>query len=348
MLFEFDKKGRKTREEPMVDIDLKDRKILYQLDLNCRQSNAQIGKKVGLSKQVVDYRIKRLEEEGIITGYWTAINTYKLGYYVFRIYINLIDVSTKIKTDIIQYFVNNKDVWAVLTSKGPIDLDVVLWVNDVYAFNQYWVNTLQQFGSYFSRSTISILTHVMSCKKTYLLDSDTTSSDREFYHTSCNGEPISIDELDYRILNELALKARTSLLDLAKRINCSPQTVNYRIKNLLQKDVIQAFRISINSAKLGFQGCAVDLYLKNQTMRKNILEFIKQKPNVYDIMIMNIGWSDFSIQINISNIAELSKLMEEIEIKFPDAIRRYDYWMDQIVYKERWLPEMTEADFKKT
>ena len=49
----------------MEKIDLKDRKILYQLDLNCRQSNTQIGKKVGLSKQVVDYRIKQMEENGI-------------------------------------------------------------------------------------------------------------------------------------------------------------------------------------------------------------------------------------------------------------------------------------------
>ena len=39
----------------MEQVDLKDRKILYELDLNCRQSNAQIGKKVGLSKEVVTY-----------------------------------------------------------------------------------------------------------------------------------------------------------------------------------------------------------------------------------------------------------------------------------------------------
>ena len=31
----------------MLKIDLKDRKILYELDLNCRQSNTQIGKNVG-------------------------------------------------------------------------------------------------------------------------------------------------------------------------------------------------------------------------------------------------------------------------------------------------------------
>jgi len=71
----------------MYKLDLKDRKILYELDLNCRQSNAQIGKKVGLGRDVVAYRINHMQEEGVIKNFWTAINTFKLGYYVFRIYI---------------------------------------------------------------------------------------------------------------------------------------------------------------------------------------------------------------------------------------------------------------------
>ncbi len=88
----------------MVDIDLKDRKILYELDLDCRQSNTQIGKKVGLKKDVVSYRIKRMQDEGIITNFWTAINTFKLGYQVYRIYINFQYVSSQIKEKIIQHF----------------------------------------------------------------------------------------------------------------------------------------------------------------------------------------------------------------------------------------------------
>ncbi len=35
----------------MQQLDLKDRKIHDELDLNCGQSNEQIGKKVGLSKE---------------------------------------------------------------------------------------------------------------------------------------------------------------------------------------------------------------------------------------------------------------------------------------------------------
>lgn len=322
----------------MVDLDLKDRKILYQLDLNCRQSNAQIGKKVGLSRKVVDYRIKRMDEEGIITGFWTAINTFKLGYYVFRIYINFIDVSSKIKKDIVDYFVKNKNAWAVLTSKGPVELDIVLWVNDVYKFNLYWINTLQKYGHYFAKNTISILTTVISCKKSYLLDDD--KSNKLFYKTNCEGNPLTIDKFDYQILDNLALNARISLVDLATDLNSSSQTINNRIKNLVKKDIIQAFRLNINPAKLGLYGCSVDLYLKDQSKRQQILAYLIEIPDIYDIMDMSIGWSDIGFQLFINNINDLTKIIEEIETKFPNSIKRYDYWMEQKCHYERWLPEM--------
>ncbi|HLD78390.1 MAG TPA: AsnC family transcriptional regulator, partial [archaeon] len=41
-------------------LDLKDRKILLELDADSRQSNARIAKRTGLSKQVVGFRIARL------------------------------------------------------------------------------------------------------------------------------------------------------------------------------------------------------------------------------------------------------------------------------------------------
>ena len=63
-----------------TSLDLKDRKILYWLDINSRQSNAKIAKKTGLSKQVVGFRIKRLIKEHIIHSFYTVIDISKLGF----------------------------------------------------------------------------------------------------------------------------------------------------------------------------------------------------------------------------------------------------------------------------
>ena len=134
----------------MVDLILKDRKILYELDLNCRQSNTQIGKKVGLSRQVVEYRIKRMENEGVIQNYYTVIDTYKLGYTFYRYYINLQSISRKKKQEIIDHFVNYKKISTVATARGIYDLIVVFWVDDIAEFYDFWKKTLEQYGNQFS------------------------------------------------------------------------------------------------------------------------------------------------------------------------------------------------------
>lgn len=64
----------------MEKLDLKDRKILYHLDLDSRQSFRSLGKKVGLSKDIVASRVKKLQEKGIIKGFFAVVDYSKLGY----------------------------------------------------------------------------------------------------------------------------------------------------------------------------------------------------------------------------------------------------------------------------
>jgi DNA-binding Lrp family transcriptional regulator len=324
----------------MDNLDLKDRKILYQLDLNCRQSNNQIGRKVGLSKEVVNYRIKRMEDIGIIRCFWTAINSLKLGYYAFRIYINFLDVNPEIKNEIVLYFKNYKNVWTLQTAKGPVDLGAVLWADDIYKFNQFWDKTLNKYGNYFEKYIVSILTQVNCYKRSYLLTDGYNKSDREFYTISCVGSPVEIDEIDYQLLNEIAVDARISLLKLAEKLNCSSQTINYRIKNLINKGIILAFRVDIDISKLGFQDCMIDLYLKDHTKGKKIEDYIKGNPYVDIIMDMTIGWCDLNFVLLIKNINSLSQIIDEIDNRFPGAIRKTNFWMARKVHKERWLPEL--------
>ena len=46
------------------------------------------------------------------------------------------------KNEIIQYFISYKNTWAVISSKGEIDLTVIIWVKDNYEFYQFWNKTL--------------------------------------------------------------------------------------------------------------------------------------------------------------------------------------------------------------
>lgn len=324
----------------MQQLDLKDRKILYELDLNCRQSNVQIGKKVGLSKEVVKYRIKRMQDEGIITYFWTAINTYKLGYEVIRIYISFQDVSLKIKEEIIDYFVNDKNTWAVISFTGEIDLDVVLWVKDFNEFYRFWNTTLERFGNFFGHHTISTLNNVFAYKKTYLLPNEIKTIDREFYRLSSGGDTFKIDDTDYRLLNEIAVNARIPLIELAEKLHCSSQTVTYRLHNLIKKDIIKAFRVDVNISKLGFEKYGICLYLKDHSKKRLIQESIKNNPYL-EYIDESIGWADLQFELIVENMSKLLEITDEFNAKFPGAIRKQTFVIAQKYHKERWLPEIS-------
>jgi DNA-binding Lrp family transcriptional regulator len=164
--------------------------------------------------------------------------------------------------------------------------------------------------------------------------------DREFYTLNCIGEPVTIDEIDYQILNEIAINARISLLTLAKKLNSSSQTINYRIKNLITKGIILAFRVDIDISQLGLQNCMIDMFLKDHTKGKKIENYVKGNPYVENIMDMTIGWCDLNFELLVKNINSLTQIIDEVDRRFPGAIRRTNFWMARRVHKERWLPEL--------
>jgi len=323
----------------MTKLDLKDRKILYELDLDCRQLNTQIGKKVGLKKDVVAYRIKRMQDEGIIKNFWTAINTFKLGYDVFRIYITLQYGSQNVKNEIIKHFMNYRNTWAVKSHKGEINLAVIVWSKNNYEFYQFWDETLDKYEDYFAKAIVSVYVQAFCYKKSFLLTEEVDKSDREMYRLTCGEEPIKIDKVDYDLLNEIAINARSPLIEIAKKLNCSSQSVNYRLKNLIKTGVIQAFRINVDYSKLDFQHYKVDVFLKEHNKRKVIWNFLKDKP-YFEYLNVSVGWCDLEPEFVVKNVEELDKIFNEIDLNFPGAIKKWNFWITEESYKERWLPEI--------
>jgi len=55
-------------------------KILKCLQQNSRMSNAEIGRRVGISSPAVSERIKKLEDAEVIQGYTTFVSPFEVGY----------------------------------------------------------------------------------------------------------------------------------------------------------------------------------------------------------------------------------------------------------------------------
>ena len=79
-----------------MNVDALNWKILAYLQENARLSNAEIGRRVGMSSPAVSERIKKMEDLGIITGHMTLVSPFELGYQ-FKAIITLRAFMGKLK-----------------------------------------------------------------------------------------------------------------------------------------------------------------------------------------------------------------------------------------------------------
>ncbi len=322
----------------MGQLDIKDRKILYQLYLNCRQSNTQIGKKVGLSKQVVDYRIKRMEEERIITGYQTVMNSFKLGYDIYRYYITFQNANQNIKKEIIDFLIQYEDIFNVYSASGLYDLGIVIWVKNLRKFQLFWEEFNDTYGDFISDKIYSVLLYFYMYRPT-VLNPNFDISERNKYIQVIHEPVVKIDKLDYDLLNIIVLNARRPIIDIAKDLNCSSQTVNYRLKNLMEKGIIKTFIAGIDYSKLDLQQIGLGIWLRKLSKRREIWKFFGNNPHVTYILTC-AGYADIQVELIIDSRDSLEDLMNKVSEKFQGCIRNYNYFTIKKKYLFRSLPDM--------
>ena len=321
----------------MVKIDLRDRKILYELDNNSRQSLSNIAKKVGLHKNVVLYRIKRLKRMGVIRYFYTVINSFKLGYNCFRIYLVFQQTNPEIKKEIVDYFVKNKNTWWVGTFEGDYDLAVVMWVKELHDFHVFWEETLKKYRQYFLNQVFCNYVHLHLFRHSFIVDKF-NKSDRETYKITGGGKRVKTDKLDFKILEILAKDARIPTIEIVKKLNSTVDTVNSRIKKLIKIDIIQGFRVSINYNKLGYQFYKVNINLTIYSDRGRIISYVKNNPHL--VMIdKSIGYYDLELDLWVKNLEQFHQIMDNLTLKFPNSIKNYNYVHNPQLHKMVYLPE---------
>ena len=322
----------------MKKIDLRDRKILYALDVDARQSFAKIGKMAGVTKSAVSYRIQRLEEEGIIKGYYTFIDGIRLGYIVLRLYIIFQYTTNDLEKEIVAYFKAHGNVVTVYSLHGRYDLEVIFWIKNINNFYSFWQQTLYRYGDYFQDQILSFYIKYITYKSSYLQNDNRNPGHAKLTDIMGGQKPIVLDPIDYTILKSLASQARTPLTQIAEQLGMSSDTINYHIRKLIQAGVIQSFRANIDYAKIGYQYFKADIYLKDYSARNKIIAYVTLDPHLISIN-ETTGSSHLELEFHLPSLSHLHNLMNEINTTFPNAMRNYKYFNFQHIHKYIFLPD---------
>lgn len=119
-----------------VNLDEKDRAILRPVVRDPRMQVADIAREVGVQRDTVVYRIKRLEKRGLIMKYHTILDPLALGLNVFMmVLIKLNPVSKSELTAFLDKLVAHKNVTQVSRLVGKYDYFLQIAAEDIVAFD---------------------------------------------------------------------------------------------------------------------------------------------------------------------------------------------------------------------
>jgi len=320
--------------EKTIKLDLRDKKLLYELDLDARQTYRELARKLGVSKEVIIYRMKQLEKKGVIEGFYTLIDFSKLGYQMFRVYVTLQNTSAEEEKEIFDYMIKQRNSFWVAKISGKWDFITAFLVKSVKEMDEIWNKFQLKFKKYIYEKNISSLYEYVHFRKDYLVDKSNPNFEPDI--TGSN-ETIEFDSMDIKLLKTIATNARISAVDIRKQIGITSTAVAYRIKQLEKKKVILGYRPMISLAKTGYEYYKIDLILEDVSIKNHLFEFARQNPNCVYID-RTVGGTDFEFDLELRNQREFQELIETVKNQFKGLIRTHKYYVATVIYKISYLP----------
>lgn len=299
-------------------MDDKDKLILFELQQNCRQPLSSIAKSVKLPQQTVSYRIKNLERQGVIKKYTININYPKLGFSRHSLYLDLrsIDVSEvnnylKNLTDIREvsccYMLHGVSQWKVYVS---------VWTKNIDRYDEIQTKIITKFRkhlknylSFQSVKSWSYFARVLNTKKKAKADIKESPSSFE------------LNDLEWKLLDKLRRNANAPVIQLAKELKTTPNTVIRKIKYLKENEIIERFYTILDINKLGLNEYTFISRI-DPSHSKQLEQFIKyaQSDPRFCIIIKAVGYVNLYYAFYAKDDEELKQIMHKVDVLLGDAV----------------------------
>lgn len=306
-----------------MDLDAKDRKILFELDNDATTGLKDIARKLHTTKEAVAYRIKQLEEKKIIANYIALSHFAKLGLTHYKLYIKYSHISAEKKKEVIDFVIREKNLGWLASSEGSFDLMIAIRFRSLFEFEKFKDSLFNKFDSVFQRNSFAILTEAETYPRQYILG--TKNPLRKVFIFSGPASMEKLEAEDIAIIKALSMNSRASSVEIAKMTGLTDRIVRYRRHLLGKKGIIVGYKIAINYRKLNylFFKCLIKVQNANEKRLHDLKLYARQHPNVVH-WIKVIGEWDLELELEAPSVEEFYNITNEIREKFSDIIQTFD------------------------
>ena len=318
-----------------MKFDKKDKKLISYLYHNYREPLTKIGKACRMSRDQVEYRIKKYEIQGLIRKYLTIFNYDLLGYKEFIIiWIKL--KSTEDRKKIIKKQLENmKNVVSVGDVLANYDLFVDFIFKDKREFESEFYSFIEENKQFVSDYSIFTTTFA----ELFPLKEFGIHQEGKTYQLVSPNKSIKLDKKDLKILKALEKNGRARIIDIAEEAGLSSELIIYKLKQFYKNKIILGTRILFDMEKMGFYFGVLRIKLKNpnEQLKNKIQDFCKNHKNI-NSLVFGISEYNCGIQIFYEKEKEFRKAIKDITNNFEKEIKDTQVLLIENEGKVKTLP----------
>ncbi len=120
-----------------------------------------------------------------------------------------------------------------------------------------------------------------------------------------------VDEIDWKILKELQLNARSAFAELGRRVGLTTPAVIERIRKLEDAKIIVGYRVEIDTAKVGLPITAFIRMSISGVDYSHIIEVAEQSKEVLECH-RGTGNDSFILKVAVSDVEHLQTLIDRL------------------------------------
>jgi len=304
-----------------IRLDRKDKRLLNELDRNPNISISQLAKKIGISRQVAEYRINKLVSQKTIYAFYTLVDTGKLGYSSFRVHLRLKNVNENVYSNFAkELFTEYPTFWVAFIS-GSFDLIIDIFARNSNEFEDIFSKILQKNKEIIQDYDTLVILEMNLYDYGYFLE-DKKERGKIIMHK--NSENIQLEEIDKKILYEIKYNSRKPYEAIGKNVGLTRNAVKNRILNLEREKIIAGYKILINFNHFDKQSFKIFIKYDNSKIEqeKELLRYLKQKTGILTTLKLQGKWN-LDIEIHIKNVKELQQFIINLRNKY-EIIKEYE------------------------
>lgn len=324
-----------------------DKRILYELDQEGRESFARIAKTLSTTTQVVKYHYDKLIDNGIIKHFWAFVDYDKVGYSFFWGYWLKFNGLTKEEEEkMYADFKTNKYIPIIMRCDGYADALLGIIGKDILHHNKVLQSVFAKYGKYITMSDIVVGLGFIKFPRSYLIGKENKIGS---FTISGGTEKIKkISETDRKIISLLQQDGRMDFTQIAKILGVSVSLVHKRYYNLLNKEIITKITYTLDYEKMGmiFYRILFKIVQYNKEEVDRLYKFCELHPNIINYVRVMGDWQ-LILDIEIENRDKLRDLLRQIKNDFKNIIHRIEvnevYKMDKFTQMAVEYPELGKS-----